>query len=186
VPSPDAEAAVRAWRRAGLPLEVGWHPCLTLDRPLTPPGQVPSLVDEEGRFPPLAVLLRRLLRRQVAAADVAVEFRAQLQRFQDLVGRPPAVVNSHHHVQIFPPVGGVLCRLLAGFRPAPYVRRVREAWRTLAAVPGARCKRLLLSTLGRLDARRLRRAGFPGNDCLAGVTDPPWVADPEFLTRWLA
>src|SRR5262249_22154173 len=116
----------------------------------------------------------------------AVEFRAQLQRFQDLVGRPPAVVNSHHHVQIFPPVGGVLCRLLAGFRPAPYVRRVREAWRTLAAVPGARCKRLLLSTLGRLDARRLRRAGFPGNDCLAGVTDPPWVADPEFLTRWLA
>src|SRR6185369_13232462 len=27
-----AELAVRAWRQAGRPLELGWHPCLTLDR----------------------------------------------------------------------------------------------------------------------------------------------------------
>src|SRR5262249_48677762 len=51
---------------------------------------------------------------------------------------------------------------------------------------GARVKRALLNALGRAQARRLDRAGFPGNDWLAGVTDPPCVADPDYLTRWLA
>ena len=37
VNSPHAEAAVRAWRQAGCVPELGWHPCLTLDRPVRPP-----------------------------------------------------------------------------------------------------------------------------------------------------
>src|SRR5262249_60479832 len=43
VNSPYAEPAVRAWRQAGQPVELGWHPCLTLDRPVLPPEIVPSL-----------------------------------------------------------------------------------------------------------------------------------------------
>ena len=27
--------------------------------------------------------------------------------------------------------------------------------------------------------------GFPGNDWLAGITDPRWVRDPDFFARWL-
>jgi hypothetical protein len=53
-------------------------------------------------------------------------------------------------------------------------------------IPGARFKRSLLSFLGDGNARRQRRAGFPGNEWLAGITDPPYVADPYFFTRWLA
>mgnify|MGYP006781543765 CR=1 FL=1 len=40
--------------------------------------------------------------------------------------------------------------------------------------------------LGRRQARDLDRAGFPGCDWLAGVTDPPFVTDARFHARWLA
>ncbi len=185
VNSPHAEADVAAWRRAGCRPQLGWHPCLTLDAPLLPPGRVPSLVGPDGRFPRLGGFLRRLLRRSVRPDEVAAELRAQLRRFHDLVGSPPTLVNAHHHVHVFPPVGAVIESLLAGQRPLPFVRRVREPWRLLATVPGARGKRAFLSLLGRRASRRLTRAGFPGADWHAGITDPPCVADPDFFARWL-
>jgi hypothetical protein len=185
VNSPHAEAAVAAWRDAGRPLALGWHPCLTLDRPVLPPHRVRSLVRPEGYFWPLGGFLRRLALRQLRREEIEDELAAQHRRFLDLVGEPPALVNAHHHVQIFPPVAAALEGLLAGRQRMPYVRRVREPWRTLWAIPGARRKRGFLSLLGRRAARRLDRAGFPGNDWLAGITDPEWVADPDFLVRWL-
>jgi predicted glycoside hydrolase/deacetylase ChbG (UPF0249 family) len=185
VNAPHAGDAVRAWRQSGVPLELGWHPCLTLDRPVLPAGRVPSLVAADGRFWPLGGLVRRLCRGQVRPAEIETELRAQYWRFIDLAGHPPAVVNSHHHVQVFPPVGAILRRLLAEQRPLPYLRRVQEPWGMLARVPGARLKRAFLTLLGRRDAEQCRRAGFPGNDWLAGITDPPWVADPDYLVRWL-
>ena len=42
VNSPHAESAVAAWDRAGRPVELGWHPCLTLDTPILPPTAVRS------------------------------------------------------------------------------------------------------------------------------------------------
>lgn len=185
VNSPHAEAAVRAWRQAGASLELGWHPCLTLDRPVLPARQVPTLVQPDGRFWPLNAFTRRLCLRRICPGEIEAELRAQYQHFCDLVGRTPPSVNSHHHVQVFPPVGSILGRVLRGQLPLPYVRRVREPWSTLARVPGARAKRGFLSLLGRMEARRQHRDGFRGNDWLAGVTDPPYVADPAYLSRWL-
>ena len=43
---------------------------------------------------------------RIDADEVAAEMKAQLERFTDLVGYPPTVVNSHQHAQIFRPVGG--------------------------------------------------------------------------------
>ena len=186
VNAPFAEEAVRDWRRAGEPMELGWHPCLTLDRPVLPARRVPSLVGPDGGFWPLGRFLRRWALGRLRAAEVAAELRAQYDRFAELVGRAPTVVNSHQHVQLFPPVGDALLGVLREQRPLPYARRVYEPWHVLARVPGARVKRTCLTLLGRRHARRLRAAGFPGNDCLAGVTDPPWVEDPQFLARWLA
>jgi hypothetical protein len=62
---------------------------------------------------------------------------------------------------------------------------VRESWVTLARVPGARAKRLLLTALGRVQARRLDRAGYPGNDWLAGAADARRAGRADFFTRWL-
>lgn len=185
VTSPYAEEAVQAWRRAGEPMELGWHPCLTLDRPLTPARAVPSLVDGDGYFWPLGGFLRRLWLGQIRASDLETELRAQYRRCCDLLGRPPPLVNAHHHVQVFPQVGAILRRILQRNHPLPYLRCVREPWITVARLPGARAKRAFLSLLGRRQAYRQQQDGYPGNDWLAGITDPPWVGDPAFLVRWL-
>lgn len=186
VNSPFAADAVAMWRAAGRPVELGWHPCLTLDAPLLPPADVPSLVGPDGRFPGLGGLLKRVVFGRVRVEEIEAEFRAQLRRFVELVGAPPANVNAHHHVHVFGVVGAALRRVLADGAPGAFVRRVVEPVRTLWRVPGARSKRAFLSRLGRRAARQQAEAGLPGADALLGVTDPPCVRDPRFFARWLA
>ncbi len=187
VNSHHAESSVRAWRERGMPFELGWHACLTFDRPISHPGAIPSLVEADGRFLSLGRLMGRVFRGQVREDDIERELRAQLERFRAIVGDTPTVVNTHHHVQVFPPVGRALVRVLeqAGGEK-PYVRRVIEPLATIARVPGARLKRGFLTSLGRADARRLAKRGFPGNDALMGITNPRDTNDEQFLTRWLA
>jgi hypothetical protein len=185
VTSPHAEAAVHAWQRAGRPLELGWHPCLTLDRPAAAVSQVSTLVDRNGCFWPLGQFVCRLWRGQIRSVEIEIELRAQYARFCELVGQTPSVVNAHHHVQVFGPVGPILRQILSRQQPLPYIRRIHEPMRTLWRVQGARVKRAFLTALGGWDARRQKKEGFPGNDWLAGITDPPYVADQQFLARWL-
>lgn len=184
VTSPFAADAVEAWRGSGL--ELGWHPCLTLDRPILPPDRVPTLVGADGQFLPLGGFLKRLMLGRLDPRQVEAEFAAQLARFAELVGFPPATVNAHHHVHIFRPIGDALRRVLGGLSPKPFLRRVVEPWRTLAMVPGARSKRAILSRFGQRASQRQHVEGFPGADWLLGVTDPPFVRDPRFFARWLS
>lgn len=186
VNSPYAEQAVRDWRQSAPQLEMGWHPCLTLDSPCAPPCRVPSLLGSNGQFLPLRRFLARLFSRQICPRQIEIELNAQYDRFLELVGQSPALVNSHQHVSLFPPVGSILRRLLLRRgAPLPYLRRVREPWSMLGRIRGARKKRALLNLLGRREAQRQLSDGFAGNDWLAGITDPPWVIDPEFFARWL-
>jgi predicted glycoside hydrolase/deacetylase ChbG (UPF0249 family) len=185
VNSPYAEASVRSWRQHGCPMELGWHPNLTLDAPILPLRHVPSLVGPDGLFGPLGRFLRRWLCGRLAVAEIEAELDAQLRRFRELVGHWPTVVNTHQHVGLFAPVGAALLRVLTRRGCRPYVRRVQEPLRTLRQVPGARVKRVVLHHLGRDIARQQAAFGFPGNDWLAGITDPPCVKDAQFFARWL-
>jgi predicted glycoside hydrolase/deacetylase ChbG (UPF0249 family) len=186
VNSPYAEAAVQAWRRAGQPLELGWHPCLTLDRPLLPADHVPSLVDGQGRFPSLGTFLLRLMLGCIRASEMEAELRAQLEHFRALVGRAPTLVNGHHHIHALPRVGQVLRRILAELRPLPYLRRMPEPRSSWFRISGGRVKRAWLNLTGRPSSRKQARLGFPGNDWLVGLGRPIRPDDPTFFTRWLA
>src|SRR5262245_43504051 len=95
--SPHAADGVRAWQAANPPADLGWHPCLTMDEPLSRPGDVPTLVGPDGRMGPLRRFLPRLLTGLVAARDVLRELRAQYERFRELTGQVPLLVNAHHH-----------------------------------------------------------------------------------------
>lgn len=181
-----ADEAVAHWQKSPPPADLGWHPCLTLDAPVLPADQVPSLVGGDGRFLRLGGLMARIATRRVNRAEIRAEFAAQLRRFIEMTGRCPAVVNSHHHVQVFPIVGAALRDVLRDCRPAPYLRRVREPWPTLRQVGGARAKRLFLSTLGTREAARQMHDGYPGNNWLLGITDPPCVHRQGFFESWLA
>ncbi len=183
--SPHAESAVDLWRRGGRPVEMGWHPCLTMDRPVLPAGQVPSLVDEQGQFHSLAGFVSRLFLGRVRYAEVLAELTAQWQRFVALVGQPPRNINGHKHIHIFPLVRTALREVLARQGSLAYVRRLREPARTLRRVAGARFKRLCLSMLGRWTSWRMGQEGWPANEWLIGITDPPWVKNERFFAEWL-
>jgi predicted glycoside hydrolase/deacetylase ChbG (UPF0249 family) len=186
VNSPFAAESVALWRKAGCPVELGWHPCLTIDAPVLPADKVPSLVGPDGRFPRLGTLLKRLVFGRVNEAEVEAEFRAQYERFLELTGFAPANVNAHHHVHVFKPVGRALNRVLAAQEAKPFVRRVVEPVHTLRRVRGAKIKRTILTGFGWRAARRQAAAGLPGNETLAGITDPAFVYAPDFFARWLA
>jgi predicted glycoside hydrolase/deacetylase ChbG (UPF0249 family) len=185
VNSPYAEGAVRLWKQSGRPMELGWHPCLTMDRPLSRVRDIPSLVDSHGRFFPLSGFLGRLWRGMIPQAEIEIELEAQLARFEELTGIQPTLVSSHQHVQLFSPVGSALIKVLRKQSRSTYVRQVREPWQLLAKIPGARMKRSFLNLLGRRHGRQLMVAGFPSAQWLVGITNPSCVTDPQYLARWL-
>ena len=185
VNAPDAELAVQAWQTADPPADLGWHPNLTLDRPVLPASAVPSLVRPDGTFWPLGPFLCRLSLGRIRCADVWAEWSAQYRRFVDLVGHAPVLVNSHQHVGLFAPCDRALMNVLDDAGVRPYVRRVVEPAWTLWRVPGARLKRVLLTTLGWRAARHAAARGLPGCDWLIGITDPASTANSQFWDRWL-
>jgi predicted glycoside hydrolase/deacetylase ChbG (UPF0249 family) len=109
-----------------------------------------------------------------------------LRLFVELVGRSPALVNSHQHVAVFPAVGGALDSVLADTSRPLFVRRVREPWLLLRYVAGARGKRVALNLLGRRQSRRQVRYGFAGADWLVGLSDPGHAGRQDYFGRWLA
>lgn len=100
-----AEKAAQDWRR-NPELGVGLHVALTGGRPILPPREVRSLVDEEGRFPTKPEGLDAALPDEVRA-----EVEAQLERFRGLTGRLPTHLDSHHHSHRLPVVRDALVSL---------------------------------------------------------------------------
>ena len=186
VNSPFVEESLRIWDARGRPVELGWHPCLTLDAPILPASRVPTLVGTDGRFHRLSQFMKRVLLGRINPAEVRAEFRAQFERFLELVGAPPANVNAHHHIHVFGVVLDSLLHVLSDLPSKPFLRRIVESSRTLRTVPGARLKRAFLAFRGRSAANRQAAAGFPGNETLLGVTDPQHVSNPQFFNQWLA
>jgi predicted glycoside hydrolase/deacetylase ChbG (UPF0249 family) len=187
VNSPFTEAAVKAWRTAVWPeADLGWHPCLTMDRPIAPPGDVPSLLGPDGCLWPLRRFLVRLLGGWIQPEHVYRELAAQLRRFRELTGEAPILVNAHQHVNLFGPVGAILRDVLRPLRQKVFLRRVVEPWATYSRVPGARVKRGVLALLGKKQSKQQVREGFAGPEWLLGITDPVWVQSPAFFDRWLS
>lgn len=101
-------AAVEA--AAALPrypeLGVGLHVTLTGATSLLSPPEIPSLVDEAGRFARDPAKLGAL-----APDEVLAEARAQLERFRTLTGRLPTHLDSHHHSHRHPTICAALIEL---------------------------------------------------------------------------
>ncbi len=183
---PDAEHAMREWHREKPPVEMGWHPNLTLDKPISLPQSVPSLVQANGHFYPLGDFLKRFLRGQIFFEEVMIEFQAQYRRYRELVGDAPKLINGHQHCVIFPPADRAMLRLLEQEQQTPYFRRVVERPNEILSVAGGRIKRSVLNLLGRRFARRTHALGMRGNAWLMGVTDPKETTKTTYLSRWFS
>ncbi len=163
------DAVFRARRLPNL--GVGLHVTLVDGVPVLPPGQIPDLVNAEGRFtkkPNLLgakIFLAPWVRRQVEA-----ELRAQFEAYR-ATGLRLDHVDSHHHYHLHPTVFRLLIPLAAEYGAKGVRIPIEPRWK-----PGRRgaAQRLSDALYGRL-AQAMRalaeRHGLAVNDRMFGQSD---------------
>jgi predicted glycoside hydrolase/deacetylase ChbG (UPF0249 family) len=103
-------------------LGVGIHLRLCDGLPVLPAREVPSLVNQAGKFHSIAELKRRLWRGKVRGSEIEAEFRAQIGWLKKR-GVVPTHADSHHHIHVHPCVAGPFRKALI----AEGIRRARPA-----------------------------------------------------------
>lgn len=114
----SAEALAYAGRASDL--RAGVHLNLTTGRPLLPVERAPTLVDQQGDFWPLSVLLSRLLAGRVDRDDLRRELAAQIEAALD-AGLAVKHLDSHMHFHAIPSLGQMVNDLALRYG-APAVR----------------------------------------------------------------
>ncbi|MDR3564972.1 MAG: chitin disaccharide deacetylase [Negativicutes bacterium] len=99
------QAAVNLLKEHGIS-QAGLHLNLTFGVPLSPLAEVPSLVDENGRF------FRKIARSVggLKPQEVEKELRAQVARFGE-TGLHMTHLDSHHHAHIYPGIFAMVLSL---------------------------------------------------------------------------
>lgn len=110
---PAFENAVQLARK-NPDLGVGVHLNLVEGRPLSPPGEVASLLDSNGAFVSKYRLIGRYIFRGLQLAELRKELAAQIKRVTDC-GIVPTHVDSHKHIHAFPPFFRVVLKVLRDF-----------------------------------------------------------------------
>jgi hopanoid biosynthesis associated protein HpnK len=110
--APATSDAIRR-ARSRPSLGVGVHLALVDGTPTLPPGRVPTLVEDDGRFrrswKPFIVAC---LRGRVALDEVERELTAQIDRIRS-AGIRLTHLDAHKHVHAYPPVFAIVARLAA-------------------------------------------------------------------------
>ncbi len=154
-------------------LDVGLHLVACNGRSVLPARQLRGIVDASGRFPTseswagLHYSLRRSLR-----SKLRDEFRAQIERHLQLVGRVYHI-DGHHHIHTQPALAEIVIELAAEYH-VPCLRMVREPLRPALALshdhwPRKLRDHLVYRWLTRRMERRLPALGIRSNDCLFGL-----------------
>lgn len=158
-------AAAEYIQKNRLTLGVGIHLTLTGLRPLSPPEFIPSLVDEEGRFPSLGIFMRRAFSGRLDEGDLRMELSAQITRMLDY-GLTPDHIDGHHHIHIFPGISRIAAELGKRYGISR-VRMVRENLFLSFAHLKASPKILFLRALS--DVSAFRGKAWQSNDAFVGI-----------------
>ncbi len=159
-------------------VEVGLHLDLT-ECPLQPALRTP-----------LGRLIAQAYLRRLDAAALRTEIGAQLDAFEQAMGRAPAYVDGHQHVHQLPMVRTLLLQELARRYPAggPWLRATHSPQRAAHADARTDFKSRVIAFLGaRALSALARRQGLRQNARLLGVYDFTGSAEQyrERLQRWL-
>lgn len=109
LPAPEKILGELKKRKA---LGVGLHLNITLGKPISSPGKIPTLVNEKGLFKKKSEL--KFLK--ISQAELAREYRSQIERFRKLLGRLPTHLDTHHHLHEDRKVFEVFTRMAASYR----------------------------------------------------------------------
>lgn len=99
---PESEKSIRDLASRYPQVSIGLHVSITAGRPVSPPEEVPSLVDSQGRFYNIQEFLKRIT--EINRTEVLRETQRQLERFSQW-GIPLEHLSSHHNVmQVYSPL----------------------------------------------------------------------------------
>lgn len=164
LPRWDADAAMLA----ELPrsVEIGLHLVLTDERPLT---SAPRLT-RAGLLPTAARLERMAMFRQLPVNEIEAEIEAQFERFERMLGRPPAFVDGHQHVHLLPTIRNIVIGATARRSPHGWLRSCEDRIARFLRRP-FRFKAAVNALQAAGFAKQARRAGLRCNDSFAGLYD---------------
>lgn len=145
--------------------EIGLH--VTLTAPFSPLTMHFRPLDG-GMFWPVGKLLRMALLRLLDAEFVYAEVMAQIALFRELFGAPPAYLDGHQHVQLFP---GNRDGFIRAARDAAPEAWARQCGRTHATNRFGNPKALLLDALSATFRKRCAESGVRTNPAFAGAYD---------------
>lgn len=107
---PPAEAWLQTALAEAPELGLGLHLNLTQGRPVSQPGDVSDLIRPNGTFHPREALIAQLP--TADTTQVEREMLAQVARFEQITGRLPDHLDSHHHITyLSPPVIKLMVKL---------------------------------------------------------------------------
>lgn len=122
-----------------------------------------------GLFLPLGKMLQASVLRRLDRELIEAEIAAQIAKFTVLFGRPPAYVDGHQHVQVFPQVRDAFLSAVKAHAPDAWVR---QSGRTLPLAQRLDTpKALLLDTLSATFRKRAAQASLRCNPGFAGAYD---------------
>lgn len=82
-------------------VSVGLHYNFTVGKPICPPSQVPSLVNESGDFLSYKEIREKCKAKTYSHDEVKMEMKAQYERFVSICGKPD-YWNTHENVHVHP------------------------------------------------------------------------------------
>jgi hopanoid biosynthesis associated protein HpnK len=117
--------------RANPKFGVGCHLVLVGGTPVAPCGEIPSLLDQNGRFPEsLGVFVARLSSGRISLKQIERELRAQIERIR-CAGIEPTHLDTHKHTHAHPQVMealGRVARELGITRVRKPMENLRDSW----------------------------------------------------------
>lgn len=91
-------------------LSVGCHVVLVDGSPVLAPDRLPTLVNEEGHFPPgFGTVAKSAIRKKLNPAEIEAEVSAQICKLQN-AGVNVTHVDSHKHMHMFSLIGAAIMR----------------------------------------------------------------------------
>ncbi len=149
--------------------DLGVHLNLTLGAPLT---AMPKLAPAAA-FPGISDIARAALSLRLPQDEIRAEIDAQLDAFEQAIGRPPDFVDGHQHVHSLPGVRKALLTVMSrryARGAKPWLRDPADAMPRVVKRGRLVQKALAIGGLAAGFASAARRAGFLTNDGFAGFS----------------
>ncbi len=153
--------------------DLGWHANPTVDSPILPQNEVPRLsIRSQGTSGRSRHSCGGGQRGASSPTKSSREWTAQWDRFCQLVGRTPDMVNSNEHVAVLNSPSHALANILSrSGKPPRSFGAFESRSRASCSATAARIQRSVLSMFGARQASRLRRAEYPSCDFLARIAN---------------